>query len=59
MCPGYYTWDLLTAIRLCGAIPIVFSAAAKPDHEAELGEFPHVDASRPGWLVEARRLIFK
>ena len=55
LCPGYYTWDLLNAMRLCGAIPIVITAAGLPDYEAEVGPFPLVNASRAGWLVEVRR----
>ena len=42
LCPGYYTWDLLNAMRLCGAIPIVITAAGLPDYEAEVGAFPLV-----------------
>ena len=57
MCAGYYTWDLLNAINLCGAIPIVMTVGGLPDYVAELGAFPLVNASRRGWLAEVRRIM--
>lgn len=57
LCPGYYTWDLLNAINLCGAIPIIFTVDGLPDYEAELGPFPHVNATKRGWLQEVSRIV--
>ena len=57
LCPGYYTWDLINAIKLCGAIPIIFTAGGLPDYGAEVGPFPSVNASRRGWLREVQRIM--
>ena len=45
------------AIKVCGAIPIVYTAGGLPDYHAELGHFPLVNASRSGWMREVVRLM--
>lgn len=57
LCPGYVGMNVVNAMQLCGAIPIIFEAGGLPGYEAEFGPFPHVNASRPGWLAKARRLM--
>ena len=51
LCPGYVGMNVVNAMQLCGAIPIIFEAGGLPGYEAEFGPFPHVNASRPGWCA--------
>jgi hypothetical protein len=41
----------------CGAIPIIHQIGGVPDYEGIYGFFPHVNASKPGWLEECRRIM--
>ena len=55
-CRDYISDNLHIALK-CGAVPIINRIGGVPDYEAILGRFPHVDASRPGWLQTVRAIM--
>ena len=57
LCPGYVGMNVINAVGLCGAIPIVFELGGAPGYEAEYGPFPHVNSATAGWLGLVRRLM--
>ena len=56
-CEDYVTRSLFQALAVCGAIPIVKAPRGVPDYVGLFGRFPYVNASRPGWLDEVRRIL--
>ena len=55
-CRDYINDNVDLALQ-CGAVPIIARINGKPDYAQFLGSFPHVDASRPGWLSLVRRIM--
>ena len=55
-CPGYFGDMLVSAIQRCRAIPIIHPVAGLPNY-ADLGHFPAINASQPGWLNLTRRIM--
>ena len=55
-CEGYITGRLPLAMGTCGAIPIVKQRDGLPRY-SPIGEFPHIDSGRDGWLDQVRRVL--
>ena len=49
-CPGWIAWNLEHALKSCRAIPLLHQVAGVPDYRGLFGVFPHINASRPGWM---------
>ena len=56
-CPGYIGNMLMNVLKRCRAIPIINTIGGMPDHYTELGYFPAINASQPGWLNLTRRIM--
>ena len=56
-CPDYVTHGLQEMLKNCGAIPLIATIDGLPKYEELIGSFPLVNASRPGWLTTARRIM--
>ena len=48
---------LTSVLERCRAIPIIHSVGGLPNYDADLGRFPSINSSRPGWLNFTRRIM--
>ena len=56
-CPDYVTETLHNVLDNCQAIPVLLTIDGLPKYEQLIGNFPHLNASRPGWLRIAQRIM--
>ncbi|KAL1523846.1 hypothetical protein AB1Y20_018767 [Prymnesium parvum] len=56
-CDGWISQNLCNVVEMCGAIPIIKSVNGWPDYRKLYGQIPLLNASKPGWLDEARRVM--
>ena len=55
--PEWVSSHIHEAFVLCGAIPIVKTSNGMPAYSAIFGAFPYVDAAKPNWLEQVRKLM--
>lgn len=56
-CPGWISSDLKHALVECGAIPIIHTVSGLPDYWGDVGGFPAINASQPGWLRKVMKVL--